>query len=318
MQKIGLIAIDETKFPNLPLMKISAFHKNAGDIVEWYNFMNNYDRVYISKIFTYSSDYPYKISADQIVRGGTGYDLKTILSEEIEHVYPDYRLYPANESALGFLSRGCPRGCSFCIVTEKEGFAHKVADLHEWYRGQKRITLLDPNILATPQRIELLRQLAKTKAKVDFTQGLDIRLVDQDVITALRKIKLKRFHFAWDLMQNSELIKLNLLKVKNELSLTRHKMSLYILTNYNTSIDEDFERVGWCLSNDIHPYVMVYNKQELPAWSFYKSLQAWTQKFCYTMGFYDFLAQRKSPVPPEFIGTRYEKEYMNIIMGNRK
>ena len=120
--KIGLIDADGGKFPNLCLMKISAYHKRRGDQVEWWNGLLKYDRVYMSKVFdeTYTKETPFVIQADEVIRGGTGYGLHGKLPDEIEHIYPDYSIYNY-KNALGFLTRGCPRGCPFCIVSEKEG-----------------------------------------------------------------------------------------------------------------------------------------------------------------------------------------------------
>lgn len=154
--KIGLIDVDSHNFPNLALMKISAWHKSQGDTVEWYDAMfgGHFDKVYMSKVFSFSEDYLYPINADEIIQGGSGYcvslgkDGKEIydkskdsnLPPEIEHIYPDYELYPqlTKDTAFGFLTRGCPRGCDFCIVEHKEGRkSYKVADLTEFWRGQK-------------------------------------------------------------------------------------------------------------------------------------------------------------------------------------
>ena len=128
--KIGLIDVDSHNFPNLPLMKISAWHKQNGDEVGWYDpltaWLNPPDKVYMSKIFTFTEDYPHPVSGKEIIRGGTGYDYPSggrMLPEEIEHICPDYSLYPdlCKDTAYGFLTRGCPRGCDFCIVAAKEG-----------------------------------------------------------------------------------------------------------------------------------------------------------------------------------------------------
>lgn len=150
---IGLIDVDGHNFPNLALMKISAWHKHLGDHVEWCVPIQRYDRVYQSCVFddTYSADIDWIPQADEIIKGGTGYGLDNKLPDEIEHIYPDYSLYPdmTYDTAYGFLTRGCPRHCSFCIVGDKEGlYSRKVADLTEFWRGQKNIKLLDPNLLA--------------------------------------------------------------------------------------------------------------------------------------------------------------------------
>lgn len=173
--KIGLYDVDSHNFPNLPLMKISAWHKSQGDEVEWWFPMMHYDKVYVSKVFgdEYSQMDMTAISADEIVFGGTGFaitvedgkevyhkDRDKDLPYEIEHIYPDYSLYPelTKDKAYGFLTRGCCNNCSFCIVSQKEGIcSHNVADLSEWWRGQKEIILLDANILACKDRISLLQ-----------------------------------------------------------------------------------------------------------------------------------------------------------------
>ena len=213
MSKIGLWT-DSHNFPSLPLMKLSAYHKAMGDEVEMYMPLNQYDLVYASKVFSFTDDIDTNsvIQADEVRRGGTGYCINvkngrevfdnsknSSLSMEIEHIYPDYALYPQYKYAVGFLTRGCPRNCGFCVVGEKEGLCSKqAADLNEFWRGQKEIKLLDPNILACENNESLLKQLAESKARVDFTQGIDIRLTNPDNIELLNKIKVNMLHFAWD------------------------------------------------------------------------------------------------------------------------
>lgn len=140
--KIGLLDVDGHNFPNIALMKISAWHKQQGDEVEWCFPMKHYDKVYMSKVFTFTPDFNTCINADEIIKGGTGYyypDGGDPLTNGIEHIYPDYKLYNIKDTAYGFLTRGCPRGCEFCIVEKKEGLcSRKVADLSEFWRGQKK------------------------------------------------------------------------------------------------------------------------------------------------------------------------------------
>ena len=209
--KIGLIDVDGHNYPNLALMKISAYHKANGDSVEWWWGFGHYDRVYMSKVFddTYTADMPEPLNADEIIKGGTGYGLDNRLPEEIEHMLPDYTLYPelTRDTAYGFLTRGCPNACPFCIVSGKEGrISQKVSDLSEWWAGQKNIVLMDPNILACRDHMDLLNQLAVSGAWVDINQGLDARLLTRENIDVLKRIKLKEVHFAWDLMKNSKRI----------------------------------------------------------------------------------------------------------------
>ena len=191
--KIGLIDVDSHNFPNLALMKISAYHKAHGDEVEWWWGWGQYDRVYMSKVFddTYSPDHPEPVNTKEIIKGGTGYGLDNKLPDYIEHMYPDYSLYPelTKDTAYGFLSRGCPRGCPFCIVKDKEGRkSYKVADLSEWWSGQKNIVLCDPNLLACREHMDLLKQLADSKAWVDVNQGFDARLLTKENIEVIKGI----------------------------------------------------------------------------------------------------------------------------------
>ena len=220
--KIGLIDVDGHNFPNIPLMKISAWHKSQGDHVEWYEpmFSGHMDKVYMSKIFSFTPDYEYFIDADEIIKGGTGYAITTeggreqyqkdkdiSLPYEVEHIFPDYELYGINDTAYGFLTRGCPRGCSFCHVASKEGrCSYKVANLSEFWNGQKNIMLCDPNILACNEHLELLQQLADSKAKVNFNQGLDIRLITDKNLELIKQIRLDSIHFAFDRWQDREII----------------------------------------------------------------------------------------------------------------
>lgn len=199
--KIGLIDVDSHNFPNLCLMKISAYHKSKGNYVEWWNGFEHYDIVYKSRVFTdeYTQDENTAINADIVISGGTGYGLENVLPTEIENQYPDYELYSIKNIAYGFLTRGCPRNCPFCIVGQKEGLcSRKVADLSQFWRGQKEIKLLDPNLLACKGHMELLQQLSDSKAWVDFTQGLDIRLINEAIVSLMNHIKTKMLHFAWD------------------------------------------------------------------------------------------------------------------------
>lgn len=207
MKNIGLLDIDGHNFPNLALMKISTFEKSKGNNVEFVNYIKTYNKVYISKVFTFTPDYQHPINANEIIKGGTGYDLKSKLNEEIENQYPDYSLYNIKNNAYGFLTRGCPRNCKFCIVGEKEGLKScKVSNLNNFWYGQKEIKLLDPNLLACEDNLILMDQLIKSKSWIDFTQGLDCRFLNQKNIEKILSCKIKMIHFAWDNQNDEELI----------------------------------------------------------------------------------------------------------------
>lgn len=297
--RIGLIDVDGHRFPNIPLMKISAWHKQKGDTVEWYDpmFSGHMDKVYMSKVFSFTPDYEYCIDADEIVRGGSGYCIELIdgkevyhaerdtnLPDEIEHIYPDYDLYPelTKDTAYGFLTRGCPRGCGFCHVESKEGKrSRKVADLSEFWRGQKNIILCDPNILACPQHMELLQQLADSGAKVNFNQGLDIRLVNDKNMELLKQIRLDSIHFAFDRWQDKDIIepKLRAFAEKTGFNKDRGRVMVYILCNYDTTLKQDLYRIQLCRELKFAPYPMIYDKEHCD--SVYKRLQRWCSNFIF-------------------------------------
>lgn len=292
--KIGLIDVDGGKnFPNIPLMKISAWHKLRGDSVEWYEplFSGHLDKVYLSKVFSFTEDYDFPIDADEIERGGTGYCITNVdgkeifdmskykeLPDEIEHIYPDYSIYPllTKDTAFGFLSRGCPRGCNFCIVGKKEGrCARKVADLSEFWRGQRKIVLCDPNILACKDWRDLFQQLYESRAEIDFNQGLDIRLMTEEKAKAIARLRIKEIHFAWDRYEDKNIIvpKLKLFADVTNLSPHGHKAVVYTLVNYSTTFEQDLERIYTLREIGYWPYVMIYDKDHCE--KKYKRLQRW-------------------------------------------
>lgn len=263
---IGLYDVDSHNFPNLALMKISAWHKLQGDNVEFFNKnypIKHYDKLYVSKIFgdEYSKMSIFGFNADEIIFGGTGFaitiengkevyhkDRDPNLPYEIEHIYPDYSLYPefTKNKAFGFLTRGCCNNCGFCIVSKKEGRCSvKVADLSEFWNGQKFIKLLDPNILACKDRIDLLKELRDSNAKVDFTQGLDARFVTEEVAYLLKDIKKESVHFAFDFMKNEKAIIKGLKTYADICGLPSScsDKAVYMLTNYDTTHEEDMYRI---------------------------------------------------------------------------
>ncbi len=271
--KIGLVDVDGHNFPNLALMKISAYHKSLGDNVEWYEpmFSGHMDKVYMSKIFTFTDDYIYNIDSDEIVKGGTGYFYPTggtELPEEIEHIYPDYSIYydkiPATrETAYGFLTRGCPRGCDFCIVGKKEGrCSKKVADLSQFWKGQKYIEVMDPNLLACSEWKDLLQQLIDSKATVNINQGMDIRFMTEEKAEMINKLKVKLIHFAWDNYEFETYEKLK--KYRPLLKFNGRKLRVYVLVNFNTTLEQDLDRIYKLKELDYDPYVMIYEKWKAP------------------------------------------------------
>lgn len=280
--KIGLIDVDGHNFPNLPLMKLSAWHKKNGDSVEWYIPImafngKTFDRVYMSKVFTFTPDYQFFVNADEIIKGGTGYfypDGGEALPEEVEHCYPDYDLYGITEIAYGFLTRGCPRNCDFCVVGKKEGMkTKKVADLREFWDGQKNIVLMDPNIIACPEWKDLFGQLIESRANIDISQGLDIRLMTEEKAMMLKQIKVKYIHFAFDRYQDKEMIIPKFKMFKDITQWDYRKMIVYVLVNFNTTLEQDLERIYLLRDLGYSPYVMIYDKDKTSSKSQVRRLQ---------------------------------------------
>lgn len=290
--RVGLYDADGHHYPSLPLMKLSAYHKRRGDEVEWAIPLIHYDRVYVSRVFgdeytTY--DETQMFDADEVVYGGTGFAIKIEngrevfrkeldhdLDDEIEHIYPDYGIYPelTKDTAYGFLTRGCPNNCPFCIVTKKEGrVSRKVADLSEFWGGQKNIELLDANILACRERDDLLDQLTESRSRVNFCQGLDARFITEGIAEKLSRIKVKMAHFAFDLMKNEKRIIEGLTNYQNATGADQHTATVYILTNYDTTLDEDIYRVKKVIKIGMSPDVRIYRKETAP--KSVRDLQRW-------------------------------------------
>ncbi len=194
-RKIGLIDVDgHSGFPNLALMRLSAHHKARGDNVTWWNGLEVYDRVYMSKVFTFSTDVEHVIRADEVIRGGTGYKDYGSLPKEIEAMKPDYSLYPKFHQAIGFLTRGCIRNCPWCVVPKKEGMIHAAATWQEIARPDCReIIFMDNNVLASDHGLQQVAELDRENLRVDFNQGLDARLITPETAKLLGRLRWIRF-----------------------------------------------------------------------------------------------------------------------------
>lgn len=271
--KVGLIDVDRTDFPNLVLMKLSSWYKAKGhetvllhpaDVINGQNLFGECDEMIGACVFDWNQHTCDLLEKCGVNIGGVGSKYKEkVLTEEQEHSFPDYSLYGITEKSFGFLTRGCPRHCPFCVVGDKEGLvSRKVANLDEFWNGQKEIQILDPNILACDQHMELLQQLAESGAWVEFNQGLDARMLTEENIEMLKMIKIKRIHFAWDNPKDKKVPKaLEMFADRWGVKPGDHRIVVYVLTNYWSDLESDLMRVYWLKGHGFSPYVMIFDKQ---------------------------------------------------------
>lgn len=281
MSRVGLLAVD-SKYPNLALMKIARYHKVIGDSVEWLNPLEFYDKVYMAKVFSFTADYGYFINADEVEKGGTGYDVKKVLPSSIDYLQPDYSLYKDidHRTAYGFLTRGCINKCKWCVVPEKEGYIKPYMDIEEIaVEGRDRVILMDNNILASGYGLEQIEKIVRMKVHVDFNQALDARLVTPEIAQLLAKVKwLNYVRFGCDTpAQISECERACSLLEKYG-----YKGFFFFYCILMNDFQESFNRVnywrdkGWRYRPYCQPYRNIYKKNTIPQWQ--KDLSQWANR----------------------------------------
>lgn len=281
--KVLLIDFDG-KIPNLALMKISTWYKQQGHDV-YLNQCMKPEKVYISTLFSWN-----KPKVENLLKlyptaeiGGTGWDIKKTLPDEIEACRPDYELYTVDDiykrikggigkresklikaetignAGIGFTSRGCVRKCGFCFVPPKEGRLHKVGEIADLINPKSNVViLLDNNLTADPDCIDKLHEIRDRGLIVDITQGIDVRLMTPEIAQALGEVKhLRSLHYAWDLMAFENQVLDGIKILSNNVKKWRHLC--FMLTGYNTSFEEDMYRFRRLNELGIRPYVMPYN-----------------------------------------------------------
>lgn len=302
--RIGLIDVDghgkkkqfgATVYPNLALAKIASFHKAKGDEVFWYDamFSGHCDKVYMSKVFNFSPDYDGIIDADEVIRGGTGYDIKKCLPQEIDDMQPDLTIYPnvPTDVSYGFLTRGCPNKCKWCVVPRKEGVIHPYWDIDRVANGRKKVVLMDNNILAAGEyAVEQLNKIIERGYRVDFNQALDARLVTDEYARLLAQIKWldNRIRFGCDTPKQVE----DCEEAMRLINSYGYKGQYFLYAMLNDNFKECYTRVHhWWernhairaahKGNAIYPYSQPYRdpdnpNHKIPQWQ--KDMAGWVNK----------------------------------------
>lgn len=299
---IGLIDVDghakkkkrgATIYPNLALCKIARYHKQQGDVVEWASPMLHYDRVYMSKVFNFSPDDTTIYDADEIIRGGTGYDIQSQLPDEIDRLQPDYSIYPhiPMNTAYGFLTRGCPNKCKWCVVPRKEGMIRPYMDVDEIaIEGRKNLVLMDNNILAAGDyAVQQFQKIIERGYRVDFNQALDARLVTSENSIYLAHIRWidRRIRFGCDTHKQIEYCE----RAMERINYYGYKGEYFIYTMLNDDFKECYSRLNYwwernqeCRENHlpgIYPYAQPYRDPDnpnhvIPQWQ--KDMAQWVNK----------------------------------------
>ena len=283
MMKVLLVDSDsKTNFPNLVLMKLSAWYKQQGHTIDLIKGipttkpLEQYDKVLISCIFYQNRErvLDYASQFDNVQIGGSGFDYNIVLDHDIEHILPDYSLYNLDYS-LGFTSRGCIRNCKFCIVPEKEGFIRDNAPISEFlHPDHKKVILLDNNFQASPKWKDNIKFIQDNDLRVNFNQGLDIRLLNEEFAEALTSIKSynwtfkrKGLYFAFDDLRYEKQVWAGI-DLLERIGINLKDVLFYVLIGFNTTEEEDLYRIKSLYERGVHPYVMPYNqhKSKLTRW----------------------------------------------------
>ena len=291
---IGLIQIDG-KLPNLALMKLSAWHKAQGDevtlltpddVLNGQDLFAQPDKIYAAVIFDKDVSRQTRKNAAIARRlnyvgvevGGTGWDRPdegfiTALPAEVEKIRPDYDLFGI-DYGMGFLSRGCIRRCGPCVVWRKEGYVHHVAWPEELVNPRsKLIVVLDGIFNASPHWQEKAQWFIDNDYTIDLTQGMDIRSVDDRAAELICAMKHRsKVHFAFDHIGDEQAVRRGL-EILIKAGMRSDTLTLYILTNYDSTFEQDMRRIQIVEEYGANPYVMIFNKAKAPKQI--RDLQRW-------------------------------------------
>lgn len=329
-KRVCLVDVDSV-IPNLALMKFSSYFKKKGFRVDLKRLGysgydhhkrekividgSEYDKVLMSAIFTLNKNNVIVRNCEDVIKGGTGYNgfKPQWLPNKIEHIYPDYNLYEHNEYSIGFLTRGCPNNCKYCFIPKKEGKLKKHSSLKEFYNPKlPKIMLLDNNFLACKDCVKLLKMLKNTGKKVTFKQGLDFRLLTEDKAKLLADLDYDgEYIFAFDRVNDKSIIEKNL-KIWQPL-VKDWKTKFFVLVGFDTTLEQDLERVYFLKKHRCLPYIMRHSNCYLSFHRpFYTDLAAWCNQpgLFKNLSFKEFLKRRHSTK------KRY-METINIIKRNK-
>jgi len=281
--KIALLDVD-SKIPNLALMKLSRFHRDAGDDVVLYDALwkRTYDRIYASKIFDYSDGVDLDPECMEI--GGTGWDLRVSLPPEIERLQPDYTLYQYPHN-IGFTMRGCRFRCKFCVVPEKEGKPVENSTIEDIWtqRGSDFVVLLDNDFFGNPAWQERIDEIRKHDLRVSFSQGLNIRIITDEQARALASVRFcnlsgsfKQVHFAWDQWGKGteKLVDEGFARV-TAAGIKPYQMAFFVLIGFNTTEEQDLYRIDKLHGMGCDVFVMPYDRED----PYQKALSRWNNRF---------------------------------------
>ena len=317
--EVGIVDVDgharkkkwgATIYPNLVLCKIAAWHRQRGDRVRWATPMYHFDIIYMAKVFNFSPDNLYIYDADKIVKGGTGYNIESHLPEEIDRTQPDYSIYPnvPSDTAYGFLTRGCPNHCRWCVVPRKEGMIRPYMDIDEIAtKTRHNIVLMDNNILAAGDYAKTqLTKIIERGYHIDFNQAMDARLVTEEYAELLAKVKWikSRIRFGCDTQTQIPAVE----RAMEMINGYGYKGEYFLYTMLNADFRESFARVNYWRRrnleirkehkrNIMYPYAQPYrdptnSHAQPPQWQ--KDMANWVNKkmIFETCEFADFMPRK--------------------------
>lgn len=272
-KKSRVLLVDaDSKIPNLALMKLSRYCKEKGagiDLIRGIPTtrpLGNYDVVFVSCVFFQNRkavmDYSDQFDCTVVI-GGSGVS-NEVLPRNVEFLMPDYDLY-GEDYSIGFTSRGCIRKCKFCVVPEKEGMIRshqKVSEFHD--PRHKKVVLMDNNLQASSTWRENLEYIIENGLKVNYNQGLDIRLMDEEFVKVLAETKYYSFSFKTRSVHVSfDSLSYRKQFVKGMDLLTSYirpdRISVYVLVGFGTTKREDYERCDLIEDYGARPFIMPFN-----------------------------------------------------------